>query len=136
VVDVLTKEQVRELRKSLKEESEPTIIDLDLSHLVEVIGYPDLSALAWGLIREFWAVKKGKIKVLGGINTDERRSFVFLENFKVPFCSNAEVNEIVRCVRASDFRRLKFLVEWFSGEVVKVFVRVRAGDREVILIIA
>jgi hypothetical protein len=133
---VLTKEQVRELRKALKEESKPTIIDIDLSPLVAVIGYPDLSALAWGMIREFWSVKKGKVKVIGAINTDKHRSFVFLENFKVPFCSNAEVNEVVKCVKENNFQRLKFLIEWFSGETIKLFLRVTNGDREVILIIS
>ena len=120
----------------LTKEQKPTVVEIDLSPLVHHIGYPDLSSLAWEMIRKFWSVKKGNIKVLGGINTDKQHNFVFLENFKVPFCSTSEVDEIVKCVRSNNFQRLKFLIEWFSGETVKLFVIVTDGDREVILIIA
>jgi hypothetical protein len=133
---MLTKEQVRELRKAIEEESKPTIIDIDLSPLVPHLGHPDLRSLALAMIKEFWTVKKGKAKVLGAIKTDKDRSFVFLDDFKVPFCSSDETNEIVKCVKASDFKRLKFLIEWFSGETVKLFLRMTSGDREVIFIIA
>jgi hypothetical protein len=133
---MLTKEQVRELRRAIEEESKPTIVDIDLSPLVRHIGYPDLSSLVWGMIKEFYSVKNGEIRVLGAINTDKRRSFVFLENFKVPFCSNSEIDKVVNCVKTNDFRMLKFLIEWFSGKTVKLFLRVSACESEVILIIA